>query len=358
MAEDFTSENTSTEATDQASGGAEQSADYSLQGSLQAKTEGQGLLGDSEETEGQETGARDGEEPERDKQPKGTEKETVEKPKLDPELQKFFTDKGLDIPEELATNDHVQKLADMYRNLESMSSKKQSEYESKLREIEAAQRRKEADDVVNSESDKEDLSPLDTVEQQYEQALDYQLSVLGVENLEDLREQYPQVYENFRASFQQAKDRAYREMFKWEKQRETKQAEQRELEQKLKTEWDQAKSTVAENLQAAAKEIPNIQEVFADSGVNKHLTYMSETTGVPVEFFLADKQTFDFFSNVAKMHDFVKNIDKRDSKLRQSWEKELLNAKQAEMPSASDTLPDEHRALQGRRLGAGVSLLE
>jgi hypothetical protein len=277
-------------------------------------------------------------------------------PQLDTEMQTWMQSKGITL--DTISQDPV-KYLQMYRNAESHFGKQINDLKTQYEQ----QKRLETAKAVAPETEPEaPKKPSESITSKYETAVGNILYVFGVEDVNQLiqnfpQEQYPAIYQKLHdisREFQTEYQKALAQDVEFLIGNQNKVNEKQTAEQQFQKEWDGIKNTVNTKFDSLRKENPQIDNQLQSSGVKNVVKKLSEYIGVPEEYLWHDAQMFDFFRQAATAIEFKKDVPNIEAKWKQDALKQFQQQKQVEMPSASDGF----NFAKAHRMGKGVSLLD
>jgi len=304
------------------------------------------------------------EKPEQTEKGQASEKEKPKTSELHPDLLKFISNKQID-PAKLSEPETVQKIIDMARNSETKMNEVLRERELRDAEVKKKKTEQEAQEVLDAGKKKpvepkwEDLSPTERVEKDTQHVFSILLDTTGCASEEELVGKYPDIYARFQSAINQAEKRAWKEELEWRDKRRGKQSSEETAKAKFQKEWESVQEKAKETFENAKKTDPQILENFKTSGLNDVLDDLARITNIPVEYFVADSRFFTMFSKMAKAMIEVNNLPEKEKGIRKQVEKDIKEAKKAEMVSRSEKLPDDH-SIPFKPTGkkSGVSLFD
>ena len=295
-------------------------------------------------------------------EPKEQEKE-VEKPVEETPQQKFLKENKLDL-DEFKDNEAVQSLIN--KALESNTALEENKRTQQMATdaLEKKQAEAQAQKVIDAESTPEEkpLSPLETVDSQFQATSEALSKILGVDNLDALRGQTING-DDIWALMQSEYDKEYRQaninQSQWVQDQKDLKAGNETASQKLETEFKNIQTSVQGKFAQAKADFPQLEQAFKDSGQAAYLDALANQINVPVEYLMNDSAFFDFSVEAAKNWQIVQDLPERDAKIKDDHEKNIVKLKKAETVSKSDPLPDDHNieTLFNLKRGKGVDML-
>jgi hypothetical protein len=275
----------------------------------------------------------------------GKEKE-VEKPvELTPQ-EKFLQEHKIDVGD-LKDNEAVQNLINKaYENQNALTENQRTQ---KMAQdaLEKKQAEAQAQKVIDSESEEVEkpLSPLETVDTQFQSTSEALSKILGVENLDALRGQTidgDQIW----ALMQSEYDKEYRQaninQAQWVQDQKDLKAGNETVSQKLEQEFKDIQVSAQGKFAEAKAAFPQLEEAFKGSGQAEFIDGLCNQLNTPVEYLMNDSGIFNFCVEAAKNWQTVQGLPERDSKIKGDLEKNIVKLKKAETVSKSDPLPDDH----------------
>jgi hypothetical protein len=287
--------------------------------------------------------------------PAGT--QTVETPKLDPEIERYAQGKGFDVGE-VAKSQAFQQ---------SIKSQMAAEAEmNRIRATATAQPAPVAPPPAPvapkvAPVAPGDKSPLAELRELREAAIQNQCWALGCQDEADLRSQYPNVVDNINREYERERESAISAEVEWQ----YKSREQKEraitTRQRLDSEVANAKAASSSNFLNARGRDPQIDVAMVKSGVAAHVEGLAKEINVPVEFLYAEPRMFSFFTKAAKAIHEMENIDKPgglSERLRKQWEADAARRSEGMLPSSDSALPPALSFIaKAQKSGGGVSVL-
>jgi len=264
---------------------------------------------------------------------------------IDPEIAEFLKGKDIDLGD-LAGNETAMSLVNSLRDSEAEKTKIQNEHQ--LENDAMARKKAEANVEKVLEAGKEDkpvpLSPLKQAQENYVSSVSGLMDLMGVDSVDALAEKHPDVFGALKRGYDASKDEAQAKEYEWHKGQETEAAAQKEAQDAVQREYDGVKAKAADMITEAKKDYPELADDFEKYGINEFVDSYGKLSGIPSEYFVAEKGFFDFMTKAAANARIVEGIPEMESKLKTSLEKQINNTKKAETVSSDDLLPDDHRA--------------
>ena len=276
------------------------------------------------------------------------------------DMQKFIQSKGLDL-----NNLQPEKLIDMYMNAEKRMNDALREKDLFAKSVEQKQIQKAADKVLSAgqEDAPQKLSPLQSVDQDYNNALQNLMHLHGVNDVNDMYGDpvMSQAIANLNSIYNDAREEALLAEVDWRFQQREESEQQKSSEQAIREEYEKVKEIAQGRMAEYEKAHPEIMNDFVKYGANDFVEYLSKTTNVPVEYFAAAEPFLKFLVDSTNAMKQLEGLPERDGKIKSDIEKGIARAKGAEMASPTENLPDDHTvAFKLRSLGNrnGVSMFD
>jgi hypothetical protein len=268
--------------------------------------------------------------------------ESDSKAESETELQKFIASKGVDLKN---IDENTQKAYEMAMNSEQRMNQAIQEQADANNRVEEKQLDKAASDVVEKTEDAPvELSPLKTVDANFSDTSESILALAGVNSMDELMTENPTMYQNLMDAYSEAKEEAMTQEVEWHINKKDADQAKADNETTVNKEYEKLKEVSVSRLEKAEKENPEIVADFEKYGTDKALIALQDITGVPLEYFTANEEFFDFFKGATAAMKAVADLPGRDDKIKDNVEKQISKTKKAEMVSSASPLPDDHTA--------------
>jgi hypothetical protein len=272
---------------------------------------------------------------------------------FDPELESFVRAKGLD-PTKYAGDSSVQSLASSYRSIEAEASRMRNE----LAQLRAQQQQVAQPDAnVKSQQqqsfDPNDLSPIDKLNQSYNDVVQGQLFATGCQTLQELQENFPQIAANINNWHAAEHRKALEEQVNYLYRKDESDRKKKEQELQQKDYIASVKNTAVQNLSKARKDNPKYDLDYVKSGVGPTIELISNVSGIPVEYFHADDRIMGFAAKAAKYISQIESGEYRkqvEAEVRESLKKQSAGT----LPPAGAAVPADLQFVNRYRGNGGI----
>lgn len=275
--------------------------------------------------------------------------------KFDEATSEWLRSKGYD-----ANNLDVNKIISSYQNAEkALTQAFQERAKQPTQQMQQLPVQQDPSELVTAQPTQE-MSPLEEFEalQNYQEQL--ACAYNGVADINALRQTNPELYDQLWRNRQEGQQKAFFEMQAWKEEQNQKAIQKQQAELAFKNQMNQAESAMKANLLNLSNGYPELQAHFDQYGINKLLNHFEDQWAVPRELILSNPEFANLLATATRGMHLLKNLDSHDQEVKNSYDKELKNQKQAVLPGA--TLGQDSAintfAKFAQKVGSGVSITD
>ena len=256
-------------------------------------------------------------------------------PALDPELETFARGKGID-PAELAKNPVLQTVLKSSRESEAEMNRLRAEIQ-KQTEAKAAAAAPILPDAAQQGQPQAPkvLSPLQQVKKSFTDAVAVECFRIGCESERELREQYPDRWNELHNLYMEARDEALEKENSFHVEEAKKIAEQSQQQQEITKFLADTKAKFQENVASARQQNPRFDTDYIRYGAKNVIDEIASASGFEPHMMLANPRVFAFVSKAVAAIGKIESGEYK-KQLHAEWAAAEKKQQQALVPSAND----------------------